>query len=196
VPFVALALGATVALVWARVGAADWDALYAHRLTRSTGWCAVVALLTSLSCSPLRRLLRASRMPPRVRKSAVVSTLAALRRAFGIAAALFATAHGLIGLLLPLRGALLPIWTWTYLRAGLVALAILALLLATSFPRVNRRLRVREFKSLHRLAYAALPFVVLHLALGPFNATWATLVAASVGATLLAVRLAPRTGSS
>jgi len=190
VPLLALGLGAAVALIYARVGATGWDAFYAQRLTRSTGWCALIALLLSLSCSPARRLLRMSRMPEVARESA--TALPALRRSLGMTSAVFAAAHALIGLFGPLGGALLPIWTWTYLRAGLVAFAVLALLFATSSPRLNRRLRVREFKPLHRLVYAALPSVLLHVALGPFSAAWATLMLACVSVGLLALRLGTR----
>ena len=193
-PYLMLALGASLALTYAHFGAGGWDALYLHRLARSTGWCAVIALLLSLSCSPAHRLLRTSRMAPRVRKSALVATLVPLRRALGMTAALFALAHASIGLFGPLRGALLPLVTWTYLRAGLIAFAILTPLLATSFPRVNRALRVREFKRLHRLVYAALLFLLVHLAFGPFTAAWALLTVTAVSALLLALRLhKPRT---
>jgi DMSO/TMAO reductase YedYZ heme-binding membrane subunit len=53
------------------------------------------------------------------------------------------------------------------LRLGVVAGAILAILAATSFTAVVRRLRVRWWKGLHRTAYAAFVLVTAHVALAP-----------------------------
>jgi len=181
-----VAAAATVA--YADSGAGGWDVLYGHLLARSTGWCAIGALLLSLTCSPLHRLLRRS---PKGQHHPVVTALPRLRRALGLASAIFAAAHALVGLLGPLDGALPAVVTWPFLRAGLAALAILGLLFLTSFPRVNRALRIRAFKSLHRLAHGAFLLVFLHLVLGPYAPRTAVVVVGALYGVLVAVRTMP-----
>ncbi len=59
------------------------------------------------------------------------------------------------------------------MRAGLSALLILSLLLMTSFPSTVRRLHLRGWKELHRLAYVAFACVIHHCLLSPFAPrTW------------------------
>ncbi len=176
IAFAALA----AAVVWGRT-AAEWAFAQELLVARATGWCAAVALCAALLITPIARLFEARR-----------AALGRLRRALGIGAALCAAAHAALALAGPLDGAWDAVVSWPYLRAGLVALFILLALLVTSFPRLTRALRVRVWKPLHRLSYAAAALVVLHLYSGPFAPRRAVLVYASVIGIALAVRLVPR----
>lgn len=136
-------------------------------LIRASGYGALGALFLALSMTPLGRLA-ARAVPGRTMANTVPAIWPALRRAFGIAAAWWALAHAAVGLATYLRGSWAAVLDWPHLRAGALALAILAVLLATSFPRLVRLLRVRLWKQLHRLAYVAAIFVFQHLMLSPF----------------------------
>ncbi|MDQ3036777.1 MAG: ferric reductase-like transmembrane domain-containing protein [Myxococcota bacterium] len=121
---------------------------------RATGWLAALALLGALAATPLGRL----------RKSAVRA-----RRPLGIAAAIVAIGHASIALATYVgEGWAETIPTVSWLRSGALALALLVPLLLTSFPPLVRRLGVRLWKPLHRLAYVAGALVVHHLLLAPW----------------------------
>jgi DMSO/TMAO reductase YedYZ heme-binding membrane subunit len=132
---------------------------YSQALARARwlGWIALAGLCAALCASPLRRLCPA-------RWSA---NIARARRALGIGAAACALLHATLAWL---DGA----WAgWRVLqdpqlRAGACAALILGVLWATSYPRSVKRMRLRSWKELHRLAYPALAFASLHVALGPF----------------------------
>ncbi|MBW2463985.1 MAG: ferric reductase-like transmembrane domain-containing protein [Deltaproteobacteria bacterium] len=188
ITFAAGAAAAAAAVAYAENGAGAWDSLYWHLLARSTGWCAVGALLLSLTCSPAHRLLRRL---PKAQHHPAVTALPRLRRSLGLASAIFAAAHAVVSLLGPLDGALPAVVTWPFLRAGLAALAILGLLFLTSFPRMNRFLRIRAFKALHRVAHGAFLLVVLHLVLGPYAPRTAVVGVAVLYGVLGAVRIVP-----
>ena len=65
----------------------------------------------------------------------------------------------------------------------------------TSVPRAVRALRVRLWKPLHRLSYAAAALVVLHLVLSPFvERAVVVVVAGALGAGALARLLTLRPG--
>ena len=181
-------LAAAGTAFYSEAGAGDWEALYGHLLARSMGWCALIALLLSLACSPLRRILQRR---PAMARHAIVAALPQMRRALGMGSALLAAGHALVSLWGPLDGALPAVVTWPFLRTGLAALVILALLFVTSFPRVNRALRVRAFKSLHRLAHGAAILILLHLTLGPHAPRETVVIIAVVYGALLALRLVP-----
>ncbi len=157
------ALGVVAQLARSRGG--TWSAARALWLVRGTGWTAVGALALSLSATPVGRLLGRLQPPERVRRA---PSVAAFRRAFGIAAAVLALLHAAS----VMRGYLL--WDWaallafSYLRVGVVALVMLCVLLASSFAPVVRGLRVRLWKPLHRLAYGVALLVLEHLLLAPF----------------------------
>lgn len=144
-------------------------------LLRATGYMALGALFVSLSVTPAARLGSYLR---RLRGHGAVSLVRwqAFRRAFGITAALCAGVHGAWAFATYLGESWTPIVTLPYLRAGLVALAILGVLLLTSFPQLLALLRVRLWKELHRLAYVAAFFVFQHLLLSPFAPRRLTLV--------------------
>jgi methionine sulfoxide reductase heme-binding subunit len=135
-------------------------------LTRACGWIALLALCAALCMTPLRQVLRFAGVP-------VDRALNALRRALGIAAAIGALAHAALSLgWVPGTRALLL--NAPQLRAGLCALVILVPLLATSF-----RPLLRTWKELHRMAYVAAPFALLHVVLGPFAPLRAALALAA-----------------
>ncbi len=144
---------------------------------RVTGYGAVACLAAALLATPA---LRALAWTPATRPSAAVVSI--YRRALGTSAAWLALAHGAYMLGTYLDGAYLAL-VRPYLRAGAAATALLAVLLVTSFPSWVRVLRVRLWKDLHRAAYLAAHFVVLHLVLSPFAPKRETLgVAAAFGA--------------
>lgn len=124
------------------------------------GWAAAWALAASLLVSLAGRFVRTAR--PR----ALV-----LRRRLGLASAALALAHTLVSLrtlgasspaLVTELLALLP-----FARFGALALALLALLAATSFPRVNAPLGLRSWRELHALVHPAALLVALHALAGP-----------------------------
>jgi DMSO/TMAO reductase YedYZ heme-binding membrane subunit len=146
--------GAGAWAAWACRGEADAYSR-ALALTRASGWCALLALCAALCATPLAKLLR----------SAGVRELAGLhawRRTLGIAAGSCGLLHA-FGALWAVPGTRETVWLAPQLRAGLAALFILTLLLATSF-----RPLVRNWKELHRLAYLAAAFAFVHVLLGPF----------------------------
>ncbi|MEM9071836.1 MAG: ferric reductase-like transmembrane domain-containing protein [Myxococcota bacterium] len=135
----AFALAGGVALA----GRGEWDS--ARWFAQATGWAAALCLLGTIAMTPLG------------------SRGARWRRPLGITSALLATAHFALAFGGPLQAAWTPLWTWPYLRAGLLALALLLALLTTSFSTVLKRFRVKHWKTLHRLSYAVAILVVQHL---------------------------------
>lgn len=147
---------------------------------RGLGWIALGALLLSLAASPVSRL--AGRITPK----AAAIPFSALRRALGITAALAALAHALASTATLVAPAWLTLVTWPHLRAGVGALLILCALLATSFTNIQRALRIRLWKPLHRATYAAALLTALHVLSSP-TAPRLTLLAPF--AALLALRV-------
>lgn len=167
VTLVALAVALGFAL------SSEWAFGRALRMARFSGWVAVGGLALGLCVTPLSRI---SRLRP----------ISAWRRAIGVSTAAAAGVHVALSLIGPLDGAWQAVLTWPYLAAGALALSVLMLLLLTSFPRIVRALRLRHWKVLHRLAYAAALFVVAHLMLSP----WGSLpIKAAVSALLVVLVL-------
>jgi len=129
---------------------------------RALGWVATVALLLTLSISPAARMASAwgAKISPRT---------AQLRRTLGMTTAWLALLHSVISYFAAVHPQAWLLWYWPHLHFGALALAILLLLLATSFPAVVKVSRLRAWKELHRLAYLAAAFTFLHAALS----TWA-----------------------
>ncbi|MFT5354666.1 MAG: sulfoxide reductase heme-binding subunit YedZ [Polyangiales bacterium] len=154
------ALVATALIAFVSIGFAyastEWAFARSFTMARISGWVAVVGLAFGLCVTPMSRVSR-------------LSDLSAWRRAIGVCTAVAASVHVVLSLLGPLDGAWRAVLTWPYLSAGALAFLILALLLLTSFPRVIRALRIRHWKVLHRLVYAAAVFVVAHLMLSPWG---------------------------
>lgn len=149
---------------------------------RATGYAALTALFLSLSVTPAFHLARRLAPGPVPR-----SSFLAWRRSFGIASASFALLHTGLTLATYLWGSWSSVLVKPYLRAGMVTATILTVLLATSFPALLARLRVRLWNELHRLAYVAAFFLAQHLLMSPFaprRLTW-TLFGALVAVGLL-----------
>lgn len=154
---------------------------------KSSGYLALGALFLSLSMTPLARL-----QPLLGVEGFSRSSLMALRRRFGIAAALFGALHGGLALTTYLEGSWRVAFASPYLRAGVASLAILLALLATSFPRLTGRLRVRLWRELHRLIYVAAFFLAQHLLLSPFAPRGRSLLLSALLLLLLGLRVLPR----
>lgn len=182
---VALTLATFAAVAASRTYALDRELW----LIRALGWAAFSALFLALAMTPGERMGRRF-AAGRVR----FATWLAFRRSLGISAASLALAHAALSLTTYLRGS----WTTTldtpYLRAGLVALAILTALLVTSFPELVALLRVRLWRELHRLAYVAAIFVFLHLLASPFAPRRLTLLMLGGLLAVEALRFVPRPG--
>jgi sulfoxide reductase heme-binding subunit YedZ len=162
-----------------------------HAVGIATGGAALTLLLSSLVCSPIA-----------IVASPVWSVaLRSARRRLGIASAIVAALHASLALpayVEPLT--LAPIATLPWLRHGALALAILLAMLATSFPRLTAALRVRAWSALHRLGYAAALLGSLHALAVPFGSVRVGVLALSIVAIALAVRiclliLRPRRGT-
>ena len=128
------------AIAWAWLST-EWEPERERAIANALGWVAAAALVGTLGASLVKRARP-------------------WRRALGITTACLASAHVVAAFVGPLARAWSVAWTWPRYRAGVVAFAILIALLATSFPN---RLRVREWKALHRLVYVAAAMVVLHV---------------------------------
>jgi len=173
-------------VVVANGAGASWPALSELLLARGTGWLACGTLWLSLCVSPVARLARRVFPGARGPFSAPV-----LRRALGMTAAWLALAHALVALTGPLEGKYTVMLDTTHLASGLLALAVLLLLLLTSFDAVIQRLRLRYWKPLHRLAFAAALLVLQHLALSPSCPRWLVLSLAGTLALGIALRALP-----
>lgn len=154
-----------------------WEAAALTRASQLSGWVAAALLLGSLAASPLGWGL----------DRALVKRW---RRALGVGAAAMALAHLGLALAGPLRDALAALWAWPTYRAGLLATLVLVLLAITSHPATARRVRV--WKPLHRLAYAAGALVLLHLLRLPFASVVGVTFFGSALGLLLLWRLALR----
>jgi sulfoxide reductase heme-binding subunit YedZ len=173
--------------VVAAIGAeAPWSVLTERLFARGTGWLACGMLVVSLCVSPVARLARWLLPSARGPVSAPV-----LRRALGMAAAWLALAHALVVLTGPLEGNYAIMFDRPHLASGLLALAVLLLLLLTSFDTVIQRLHLRYWKPLHRLAFAAALLVLQHLALSPSCPRWLVLSLAGTLVVGLGLRALP-----
>lgn len=145
---------------------------------RCAGWVAALFVLGALLASPLMRWMR--------------KPATHLRRGLGLMGAAFGVVHGGFAFFVRSGGEVAALSTSAQLRAGLSALAILALLALTSFPELNKALRVRAWTALHRLVYVAAALIALHAILSPFaSMRWALGYGVLVGVALL-LRLLPR----
>jgi DMSO/TMAO reductase YedYZ heme-binding membrane subunit len=152
-------------------------------LARSSGYAALIGLCCALCTTPATRLLQFLRLR--------AIDARAWRRAFGIASGSIALAHTALSIaLVPDVGATLL--SSPRLRFGLGALTALVFLLATSFPELVAQLRLQLWKELHRLAYVALAFALMHALLAPFASLRIVLSLAMLTLLIGALRLLPR----
>ncbi|MEZ4367545.1 MAG: ferric reductase-like transmembrane domain-containing protein [Kofleriaceae bacterium] len=119
----------------------------------TTGLLALLALISSLAITPLRRLTGWSR-------------LIAVRRALGLLAFGYVLAHlGIYFVLdreLDVGGLLAEIWARQYLLIGAIGVLAMVPLAITSTDGMVARLGGRRWKLLHRLAYVAAGAGVVH----------------------------------
>jgi methionine sulfoxide reductase heme-binding subunit len=186
----AAALAALALLAVALLALSEpWPPARALVLARGSGWSACGALLISLALTAVSRIAGVL-APAGTRPWPIPAPV--LRRAFGMTAAWLGAVHALIAVLGPLDGSLRALLLTAHLIAGLSALALLALLLLTSFAAVVQRLRLRSWKELHRLSYAAALLVAQHVLLAPFVARRVALGLLAAVLVLIAARLLPR----
>ena len=139
-----------------------WLVAQQRVLVRTSGAASALTLACALCVSPLTRSLRA------LGRKVQLDAAARLRRGLGMAAACLALVHASLALALGLDFRLALTWLVPGLRAGLCALVILLLLLATSFPAWVRAMRLRTWKELHVLAFVAFALTLQHVLLSPF----------------------------
>jgi DMSO/TMAO reductase YedYZ heme-binding membrane subunit len=157
-------------------------------LLRATGWSALVALLLALSASPIARLVSA------IQKRPLDPIAAAFRRALGISAAALASVHAAIAVGGYVEWDRLLDAAW--IRGGLLAWCILAALWITSYPRFVKLARVKLWRPLHRLAYAAGFFALQHAILSPLAPRGWVLFVFGLALVIAPLRLLPRPGRS
>ncbi|WP_291423556.1 sulfite oxidase heme-binding subunit YedZ [Deinococcus sp.] len=123
-----------------------------RQATHQTGQLALILLLLSLACTPLRRL---THWPWPIR----------IRRALGLLAFFYAALHLGLYLLdqdLSLSQMAQDILKRPFVTAGFLALLLLLPLALTSTPRSVARLGFARWTRLHRLVYPAVGLATLH----------------------------------
>jgi len=183
---VALA-GAAIAVAWLGNAYPPWRAV---RVCQTSGYASLLLLLASLAVAPVLKVSELLRFP--LQRAAA----SAFRRRAGISAALLALVHAALALSTYLRDSWDAVLDWSFTRAGLASLIVLALLLGTSFPWAVSLLRLKLWKELHRLAYVAGAFAVLHVLQAPFAPSWRAIAVLSGFLALMALRLLPRRRST
>jgi sulfoxide reductase heme-binding subunit YedZ len=129
----------------------------AEKLLHQTGEIAIWTLGAVLSLSPLRVLFPRSRF---------VNALNRHRRAIGVSACVYGLIH--FGFHLLYEGnaqAIARSFSKPFIWLGLAGLTILVILAATSNNFSIRKLGGRNWKRLHRLAYAAAALLIYHQAI-------------------------------
>jgi sulfoxide reductase heme-binding subunit YedZ len=152
-----------------------------ERVLNQTGMLALIVLVASLACTPLK-LVTGWTWPLRVRKL------------LGLLGFGYALLHFLVyvGVDQGLRvGALLEdITKRPFITVGFLALVLLVPLAVTSTQRMVRRLGFPRWQRLHRLAYVAVSLGVVHFVWRVKQDVTEPLVYGGVLALLLAIRLA------
>lgn len=151
----------------------------AEELEHSTGFTALVFLLTSLSATPLRRMTG-------------VAQFTRLRKPLGLWAFAYAVLHMLCYLVFDqslLWGEILhDILKRPYITVGFAAFLILLALAITSPTRMMKRLGGKRWQQLHRLAYVAAVLAVFHFLWLVKLDTTRPAIAAAILVVLLALR--------
>ena len=125
--------------------------------THQTGQLALILLLLSLACTPLRLWSRQNGLK--------WSWPARIRKALGLLAFFYAALHFSIYLFdqeLSLRHIAADLFKRPFITAGFAALALLLPLALTSTPRSVARLGFARWTQLHRLVYPAALLAALH----------------------------------
>jgi methionine sulfoxide reductase heme-binding subunit len=116
------------------------------------GYWALLFLLIGLSVTPLRKVLRISR-------------LSRYRRVFGLYAAFYLMLHMIAFTLFYLNADLSELWRETikrpYISVGMLAFTLMIPLVVTSTKKMQKRLG-RNWARLHRIVYLIAPLGVVH----------------------------------
>ena len=139
------------------------------KLIRGTGLLALLFFLLTLLHSPIRQILRKR---PTKRQFQLN-----LRRSLGLVSATAALVHSALALLwyYPAEPWFVPLLD-SFSRFGIVAMLTLVPLWITSFPTLNRGLRLRHWAALHSLIYLSAILIAGHALLAPFgSAKWTLL---------------------
>ena len=146
------------------------------------GLAALILLIASLACSPLRTIFGWT-WPIRIRKT------------LGLAAFFYASLHVLtyVGLdqVLDWGSILSDITERKFIAVGLLAFLLLIPLAVTSTSGMLKRLGVKRWKRLHRLTYAAAALAVVHFVWRVKIELTEPAIYGAVLALLLALRLLP-----
>jgi len=140
---------------------APWDFERQLLWIRGTAWSAFIGLALTLCVSPVGRVLAK-------RKWCKRASVDRLRRAFGITTAALATAHAALGLTTYLGDSWHLLLELAWVRSGLLAWSVLLALWLTSYPALVKRLRIKLWKPLHRLAFVAFALAAHHALISPF----------------------------
>ncbi len=145
-----------VTIVFLLIPSWEHQSRFRLEIARGLGWSAAVVLLLSASCSPLAALWR--------RRTGRDMGLRRERRMFGLTT----LGLGLLHLAFLLPSLSVPhLLDHTLTRSGAVTLVLLSLLGITSFPGLTRRLRVLEWRSLHRMVYLVWSGIAVHVVTAP-----------------------------
>ena len=135
-----------------------WEA--EQLLIRETGLLAFGFFSASFLCTPMNRLAK--------RSGHRITGLGAWRRSLGLVSVLAALLHVLVIYALHVgEGPLLGAWFGLYAQAGAAALLLLVILAITSFQAPTRWLKIRHWKTLHRLVFAIFFLLLIHIVFGP-----------------------------
>lgn len=149
----------------------------------ATGLLALVLLVVSLACTPLRVLTGVAWLQP-------------LRRTFGLLAFAYAALHVLLYLVidqgLALKAIALDVTRRPFITVGMLAFLLLVPLAWTSTKEQVAKLGGARWRRLHKLAYVIVPLGVLHFFLRVKKDVTEPLVYGAIVAALLGVRVLVR----
>lgn len=144
------------------------------------GLCALVLLVLSLACTPVRVLTGVAWIQP-------------LRRTFGLLgfgyAALHLLLYAVVDQQLAWKVILKDVLERPFITVGMLAFALLVPLAVTSTKEQVARLGGARWRRLHKLAYVIAPLGVLHFVLRVKKDLTEPLIYGGIVAALLAVRL-------
>lgn len=155
-------VGTGMLLILGRYQGIDFPWQANQGLIQDTGTLALTLFCLSLLSTPFRNLAQ--------RCGYSVRNIHKLRRLLGLGSACVAIGHVTLIYQLhvgsaPLTGA----WYQPYAQAGAAAFFVLLILGVTSFSSVTRFLKIRHWKTLHRLVHFTFFLLLLHMLLGPHS---------------------------
>ena len=159
-PLCGLLAAMALAIIYSRYLALSFEWEAQQLLIRETGLLAFGLFGASLLCTPIRNLAKRMGRPS--------PNLLPWRRSLGLTAAFVGVLHMLVSYRLHIGDApIFGAWFQPYAQAGAAALVLLGILSMTSFPTLNKRLKIRHWKTLHRLVFVIFFLLLLHIVLGP-----------------------------